>query len=315
MIFPSSSPSPSFQDWPRQHRLLLYLTAATLLLSGLAYYFLLRPRFAILAEAREELHHTEKKLKDSPWPRDAERLERTLKSYEAAIGTRKNPGLLQLSENSLQECTSLFSERIADNYENDDNFLSKSSQIEYRDQFDRLVSNLRNRNVFLDGEVFGLNVSTSEPKKYQMMLKLWATELAVDQILKHNLAIVHLPGSDNRTNQMSAQLTALPVKSYILETGDSAPFLLEIPIRITVAGTMQDFLAFGQSLQTPQLFFPMTQMEITLLPPPPPDQGHQFILAQTIHATIVCSAFYRPSSARLPSGNDASSKPPLPPGA
>ena len=300
-----------FRDWPAPHRRLLWLAAATAVLALVAYFLLLHPRYARLADALNDLRRTEKKLKDSPWPRDADRLESTLKAYNAEIGTPRNPGLRQLAEDTLFSCSSIFADRIHETYDNDENFLAKASQIEYKDQYDRLESALRGHGVFLDGGIFGLDQTTSEPQKYQMILKLWTTELAVNQALAHRL---HIGQGGRSGRQPKALITALPIRSYVLEAKDAAPYLLEIPVRFTVVGSMEDFLGFCQSLQSDEFFLPLTQLELSLPPPQAPSANSEAVTTGPIIATVVCSAFYRPLSAKLPAA-PAVQRQQLPPGA
>jgi len=308
----------NYHDWPKIHHQLLIAAIITAVAAMLVYIVLIRPEYAELEEARESLRRTERKLKETTWPRDEERLKMFLKQYEKALGTEKNPGLAQMTRETLSRCTSLFSTRIASDYESDQNFITKASQIEYKDQYDRLTSALSESKVNLTSKIYGMDETTVEPLKYQMLLKLWATELAVNKALASKLSIATVPSKN--ANDQPARVTALPIKNYSLDVKDTVPYLIEIPIQMTVTGNMEDFIAFCNSLQTEDTFMPVTQIEIVSLPPGKNDYGNKdgMISVERIRATIICSAFYQPPEAKTtkPGGSSGkSNKPTLPAGA
>lgn len=291
--------------WPERHRTLLgvifLLVIACVLFGTLRLY----PAIAAYAEASSDHVRATKKLEESQWPRDSERLKMLLDSYQTMLNGRKNEsGLKKQVAELLQQTTSMFAVRIKKDYgiSPEDtgivSFMEKASQIEYKDQFNRLYTSLDGKNIRLEQPVFGMDESTSEPFKYQMLLKLWTVEAIADQVLKCNLRFTRETSGGGRARNNPSMITVLPMRSYVIDKNDKAPYLLEFPVRIEVQGSMENFSAFVDSLQQEGIFLPMSQMELrTGLPnlrqPPKATQDDEMVL-QNVVATVVCSAFFRP---------------------
>ena len=310
-----------FAEWPQEHRNLLAAAGLFVVFVGIAYVVFFRARIQELSDSRRALAKTQKKLQETSWPNDAGRLKRLLDGYKRDLeGTKTKQGLKQLAETTLEHCTSLFSEKIKDAYGNDDNFKEKASQVEFKDEIDKLDSYLQGKGIFLAKTIFGLDETSLDSSKYQMLLKVWTTEKIVNLALEHKLTVgVSFKKEDKagpRNDKRGALITALPINSYILNSGDKQPYLLEIPIKITVAGNMSRFLDFAEALQSEETFLPMTRLEIQSFPPgDSKGNAEGFLVHDRIQATIVCSAFYRPQGGKLPQSSKALKKPPLPPGA
>ncbi len=307
-----------YHDWPEPCRNLLMFVIAAVIAAALAFILSLQPKWKILRETRNDFARTENKLKESPWPRDSERLQTILNSYQKTLGSGKQSGLKNVSEESLKRATSLFNEKINDEYGNAALFISKASQIEYKDQYDRMNSTFQNQRIYLDQFIFGMDESTVEPEKYKMLMKIWTAEKLVGLALEHKLKITQdrsvRTGPHNQ--YFAAKISVLPERSYVLDEGDKAPFLLEFPVRITVRCSMENFLSFIEALQTDPVFLPMVQMEmLTDTSPANKITDEEGNLSMTdLEVTIVCSSFYRPTpeqSKAVPK----KSLPILPPGA
>jgi len=310
-----------FADWPQQHRNLLGVTFLFLVLVAVGYFVFFRARVQELSDSRRALAKTQKKLQDTSWPNDASRLKRLLDGFNKDInGVGEKQGLKQIAESTLQRCTSLFAVKIQDAYGDDKNFMEKASQVEFKDEFDKLDSYFQGKGIFLAKTIFGLDDTSLDSSKYQMLLKVWTTEKLVNLALEHKLTVVSKHDPKVQTSQRNkpfALITALPINSYILNAGDKQPYLLEIPVKITVAGNMSRFLNFTEALQSEEIFLPITRLEIQAYPPNDKDKGNSegLLIMDRIQATIVCSAFYRPQGDNLPKASKALKKAPLPPGA
>ncbi len=287
--------------WLRQHRILAVLSLI-LAIACAAYGFLrLRPQWRLYQDTLDEKESVNSKLNATAWPQDPERLQAILKDFKAKLGKSNakmvngmTPDTMQL----LEQATVLFRERIDAAYGSTEVFLEKSSQTEYKDQYDRLASDLREKGVYLTSEIFGMDEETSEDLKYQMLLKLWTARAVTERIFASGLAIQRR--QDSRKRPMSL-ITALPVKEYILAAGDTSPYLIEIPVKVEMTGTMEQLQAFIQSLYTEDCFLPIIQMELSTPPPPPPpatENGQPGQVAQrTILVKVICCSFFLPGNA------------------
>jgi len=282
------------------------------------YLVLLQPKWKILQETRDDFTRTEKKLKESPWPRDSERLQTMLANYQKIIGNNKQSGLKNYSDEILKQATSLFNDKINNEYGNAALFINKASQIEYKDQYDRMHSTFQNQKLYLDQFIFGMDESTVEPDKFKMLLKVWTAEKLVSLALEHQLKICEdrtvKTGSHNQ--YYAAKISVLPERSYLLDEKDKAPYLLEFPVRLTVRGSMENFLAFTAAMQSAPVFLPMIQMEMLTDTSPASrvsdEEGNMYF--NQLEVTVVCSSFYRPTTEQSKAYRKQS-LPILPPGA
>lgn len=286
----------TFQQWPDLHRNLLLAILAGLFIGGGLASFTIYPKWKELRESRAAFDRTERKLKQSEWPRDSERLQKTLQIYQKMLDDR-NTGLKTFAENVLKEATSSFNTRIIDEYGTHQNFVGKASQIEYRDQYDRLDSAFQGKGIFLLQRIYGLDETSVEANKYQMLLKLWTTEAIVNHVLKHKLSIVSDRNARTgaRAPQPAAKITALPVKAYMLDPADKAPYLYEFPVRLTVRGNLSNFCQMLADLQKEGTFLPVVNLEITASVPGKfaTADAEGKLTGRSVEVTFVCSSFYR----------------------
>jgi len=292
--------------WLKQHRLLA--TIALLLFFACAVYgfFRLRPQWSLYQDTLEEKEAVMNKLNATAWPQDPERLRAILREFNAKLGksaSKDKNGMTAETAALLEQATVLFRDRINAAYGSTDVFLEKSSQTEYKDQYDRLAGELRERDIHLSPEIFGMDEETSEPYKYQMLLKLWTTRAVTERVLAAGMAVTKTTDSRKRP---ASQVTALPAKEYILATGDASPYLIEIPVRVEMTGTLEQFLAFLNSLYTEDCFLPIVQMEFIAAQPPvpaPPEDGQPVEFThRVIQIKVVCASFFLPGNAasRIP---------------
>lgn len=286
----------TYQQWPDLHRHLLLAIIVGILLCGVLGTTTVYPKWKELQESRYAFDRTERKLKQSEWPRDSARLQKTLQTYQKLLDDR-NSGLKVFAENVLKDSTSTFTARIVDEYGSHQNFVNKASQIEYRDQHDRLDSAFQAKGIFLLQRIYGLDETSVESNKYQMLLKLWTTEAIVNQVLQHKLSIAsdRNDRTGARTPQPAAKITALPVKSYILDPQDKAPYLFEFPVRLTVRGSLSNFCQMLADLQKEGTFLPVVNLEISATVPGKfaAADAEGKLTSRSVEVTFVCSSFYR----------------------
>ena len=294
--------------WPTGHRNLLAIVILLTIAAIAVTYLRLRPRWIEYTETRDEKAGIEAKLIKSEWPNDPERLEAILNGFNKQLGN-KEKGLKVETAQIIAKATSMFKERIENEYETIPDFIQRASQTEYKDQYDRLETYLQGKNIILDTSVFGMNELTSEPLKYQMLLKLWTTQAVIDCAINNKLRVTSqpLPGSRGRR---ASSITVLPMKSFYLNENDPTAYVLEFPIQVELTGSMANFSAFVDSLFTEGRFLPMVNMELIAQAPHgnklPNSDKEGNINYHSIVVQVVCSSFFLPQA---PPQKDSTSGP------
>ncbi|MBR0459004.1 MAG: hypothetical protein IJJ26_07190 [Victivallales bacterium] len=288
------------KPWPKCHKNLAGIAFLLFVACVILAVVRLRPAWNTYQETREERESLEAKLKASRWPKDSARLNALLQEYDKKLkkDTGSGVGLIQQTDEVLKKATSLFLPRITGEYGSVADFMQKASQTEYKDQFDRLDNYLLGKQIQLDPVVYGLNESTSEPYKYQMLLKLWTTQAVVDCALQSGLKVVHKRNPNGP--QISAQIVAMPMRPYILSVNNETPYLMEFPVQLEVRGSMANVSKFIDSLSSDGRFLPMVKMELSVQSPgwgkkpaKPDRDGH--IRTHQVTARVVCSSFFIPA--------------------
>lgn len=290
--------TPTFQDWPRPNRLLLYAVLTMFVLALLVLYLYAMPKWRQFQSYQQSIEAKEAQLAATPWPHEVDLLRRQYKNVREKLdgipGTDQT-GLVAITDGILRQATSTFEERILGQFDSPLHFINSVSRIDYKDAYDRFAQELAEHQVTLDAVHFGLNEDGQEPV-WQMILKLWTAQQLCRLAHEHHLTIHSEDGI--------ADLTALPPISYAVDEADAPPpYLLEFPVRLKLEGKLDDFLRFAQSLSSAICFLPIKQLEIHTLPPQPPVLG-QVNQVDTAVFTIVCSSFLQPRSFELASPND-----------
>lgn len=324
-------------ELPEQHRTLLVVVFLLLVVAVLYGMFFLMPQWNAYAELLSEYASVDKKLSESPWPKESGRLNSLLQSYQQVLDGMKKSGkdgaaaanvfavdprdhgLRDKAELVMKHATGMFTQKITDAYGDATIFMTKASQTEYKDIYDRTDSELQGWKVVLEPSIFGMDESTAEPEKYQMILKLWTVRELVRCARENNLRIATDPSLARAGLARPSKVSVLPMISYCLDPRDKEPYLLEFPVRLQVEGTVDNFIKFVQSLQTEECFLPMKQMELLAEQPQPalqiqvdpdgtvnrvfktprgevkrPAGANGQLELRNITAVVVCSSFFRP---------------------
>lgn len=294
----------NLQKWPREHRILLGTDIVLLILCLLAAFFYLKPRWVQYVEERDEKASLEARLNKSEWPKDSERLKAMLKDFNKKLDkdNGNGKGLKKETTEILTRATELFKDKIVNEYGSVADFMQKASQTEYKDQFDKLDTYFQGKNIYIERSYFGMDELTSEPFKYQMLLKLWTTQAVVDCALKAKLKIITRPLGGGNRGRRASHISVLPMNSYVLNQNESTPYLLEFPVNIELTGTLDSFSAFVDSLFANGRFLPMTKMELVAQQPnlqkTKPDADGR-INTRAIAIRVVCSSFFLPAPAPM----------------
>ncbi|MFA6815406.1 MAG: hypothetical protein WCS73_03840 [Lentisphaeria bacterium] len=292
--------SKHWKQWPRCHRHLFIFSILGILFLMLICFVTLRPQWKELQQIRQEKQKAETKVRESSWPGDPERLNALLQDLKNKVENPKNKlGVKATAEKILKEATSVFAERIVEEYGGMNNFINQASQIEYRDQYDRLTSRFEGQGIYLSKTLFGMDETSAEEYKYSMLLKLWTVEKIYEILAKNNLRIVQDPQVQTDANKRhdAAKITVLPMKAYSMDKDSEVPYLQEYQVQFTVGGLLPDLIQAFHDLQSGNDFLPVVRMECThetlgRKRNRPNAKGE--LIIRRIQAVIVCSTFFCP---------------------
>ena len=282
--------SPTFHDWPRLNRLMLFALLAVFITALLVLYLYVMPKWRQHQAYQKAIQEKESRLAATPWPQETDLLGRHYKlireKLDGVPGTDQL-GLVKLSEDIIQQATNTFSERILKQFDSTKHFINGVSRIDYKDAYDRFAQELTEQQLTLESTRFGLNEDGQEPV-WQMILKLWTAQMLYQLARENHLTVL-------ADEEGVAAISALPPIAYaVAENDPPPPYLLEFPIRLRLAGHLDDFLRFAQQLSAPVRFLPLKQLEISTTPPNPPVAG-QTNRVDTATFNIVCSSFFQPT--------------------
>ena len=249
---------------------MLLVISLLLAITALLYvFFILKPVWIEHSQAEAEIKELNGKLSQSIWPRDPDRLDAMLGEFRKRLDKDNGTGKGQIEDTKkvLELASSMFNEMIIREYGSKADFITKASQTEYKDQFDKLDTYLQGKGISLDTAIFGMNELSSEDDNYPMLLKLWTTKAVVDCILASGMKITNarLPGTKGRA---SSQLKVLKAKSYFVDGKAEQPYLIEYPVFAEVTGNSRQLAALADQLFSNGNFLPLTQLEIVADLPP-----------------------------------------------
>ena len=321
----------NFKDWPSQHRNLLLIVLFIVIACAAATYIRLYPLWVEYTELRDEKESIEAKLLKSEWPKEPGRLNGYLQNFTKRLeGTEKNKrskaktndkandkdkdkdngdvadnenekdkGLVAETAEVIKNATSMFNKRIDNEYESTAVVIQKASQTDYKDQFNTLDNYLEGKGINIDNTVFGMSETTTEPLKYQMLLKLWTVKEIVDCAIDAKMIVINRPSPSGQGKRVG-MITVKPMQSYYINANDAEPYLLEFPVYIELIGTLENFSKFTDSLFSEGRFLAMSQIELTANPPslrnPPKPNKDGDIYSKIITARITCSSFFLPQT-------------------
>jgi hypothetical protein len=296
------------RPWPQAHKSLAVVLLLLIIGLSLVYFLLLRPRAQGVQDLAAQVGELRGKLKDSTWPLNAESLTslldentKKLKGTKAERGDKGYAGIEEKAAQILTMATSTFKKRIEANYGNTTTFMDQSGWLDYQSDFTDLETWLRGNGVLISEKTFGISQDTANAETYQLLLHIWTVRELVQLTVAHDLVLAKDPSNPVPTPEggtaLPSKLRVLPVVAYAVAPDDKAPYLLEFPVRLTVRGTVADFLAFVADLETAEHFLPISRMEIATEHPRirgerPNSDG--VVKVQNIEVTIVCSSFFRP---------------------
>ncbi len=278
---------------PEQHKLIAQLFGVVLLFTAVAYIFFVRPLWADVLAKRNDVSDKETKLKKTGWIIDSSRLEVLQRERQKQLEK-----ITSLSDEVLKQTTSMFQRRLQAFYAPNVDFRNSVSRIDFQIEFDQFRQQMRGRGIILAEEKLGIGENSESPYTYELMLQLWTLEDVMNIVLNHHLRVaqdpkVRVPTEGGRFRRAS-DISVLPIQAYYLNKSDKEPYVIEIPIRIVLYGSIANVAGFLRALhdvdektKKPR-FYPISQMELWKVPPDPKRPA-----ADVVRVKVICSAFFR----------------------
>ncbi|GEM_PF-4501699 len=300
--------SPTSKDWPKQHRVLAFCLGAFVLMLVLAYALFIRPREIALSRKKASIQEKAMRFNELAMPRDPALLDTQLHTATRLLEgdpQQAFEGLNALSEKTIAYATQAFTNKIRKNYSDTLAFIYGATRLDFKDLQERiaaeftLVDNDNTPHPLLSEQ----NDDTQTQPVWQMMGKLWTIQEMLEKAKAAGLA---LATDDNGVKRVNA----LPIIAYTLQdTPEGNIFLLEFPVKGTFLGTLDQFLSFMESIQTPDCFLPIKRLTVKTVPPTALLPGSENRVERCEFA-IQCSAFMQPGILTAPQAEEEETQQP-----
>ena len=276
-----------------QHKKLAIVAVVLIVALGVLYGMLVYPRQKRVAELRTRKEALTKKLQETSWPLDPDRLERRrdmMSKEEDRFGRR--------CDQMMNQASATFEKNI-ERYTQDgpDDFRNVVSRLDYREEYNSIHQELQKSNIYFDETVLGLGETSDSVYVYQQLLHLWTVKKLADLALRSGLIPAPHPeakryNANGRAMPVS-QISVLPMVAYSLRAGNDKPYLLEFPVRMTLRGTMPGMSAFLRQLQDGNRLLVLSRIEVRKIVPPKKSPR-----TDRIEMTVECSASFRLDGAK-----------------
>jgi Tfp pilus assembly protein PilO len=293
------------------HKIALVLFLVLLAVQAGLYFGLHRPRRLAVQAAEKELQRLQGRLSGKSWPRDGEKLQQILAEMKKVLqGGGGKPGLQQQSEQLLGQAGRMYDAKILDQYGSRDYFVTSVTRLDYQEEYNRLLLSLREQGINLSAQKLNLAEDSASAYNYQLMLQLWTVDRICSLVTAAGLHILTAESAQAERSSSargrrsaevrsdpSACISVLPMQAYFQDEKSSAPYLLELPVSLSLRGELPQLQAFVASLQSEDTFLVLKGFEIRALPP-------QELLADEagrirngpMHFDLTCAGFFTPQT-------------------
>lgn len=276
-----------------QHKNLAIFAVVLVVAFGVLYGALIYPRQNRVAELRKRRDALTDTLQENNWPLDPERLESRrdmMKTAQDRFGRR--------CDQIMNQAAATFDENIGRYTDGGpEDFRNVVSRLDYREEYSSIHQELQKENIHFDEAVLGLGETSDSVYVYQQLLHLWTVKQLADLALQCDLAPAPHPevkryNADGRGRSVS-QISVLPRVAYSVREKNDKPYLLELPVRMSLRGTMLGINAFLSQLQDGNRLLVLSRIEVRKIVPPKKSPR-----TDRIEMTVECSAFFRLDSAK-----------------
>ena len=274
------------------HQYILLAALLAIALQVLFYIFLLRPRIAEHASAHKELDRMQQRLAKSNWPQDAGKLKQLLEEHRTLLkGDQQKPGIEKQTAQLLAQTSRMYDARIREFYGNKVDFYRNVSRLDFQEEFNRLQTRLQTLGIVLQPSALNLTEDTTSAYNYQLMLQLWTLEKICTLFHAAGLQVKDLPIGTRKSSV--GQIRLRPIQAFFREEKAERPFLLEIPVVLTLSGTLEQFLSYCASLQSDDVFLGVKEFALIALPPGSPEADEKgFLKNGLLRLELVCAGYY-----------------------
>ncbi|MDT8389214.1 MAG: hypothetical protein RRC34_01740 [Lentisphaeria bacterium] len=273
----------------KNNKRLISLSVISALILGylIAQVVVLRPSRVEARAKRKKIDKDIRELVAKGWPLNEGELKRLLSrtTQRRDAAERQRAALFQRAGQPFQTA-------ILERFGSPRNFQQQISRLDYQEEFKRLENYLTDNRIVTLPEVFKLSEDTVGLENYKLVLQLWTIEAVVKTAYDKGLRIAYVPAGelaavDGQPPARVSDLGAMPIVPYLPVSHVTVPYLLRIPVRARVSGTVEQLHAFLTSAATGDVFF--TVDHIQARKPIPPDVRYS---DDRIEAVLECSTFY-----------------------
>ena len=283
-------------NWLKRYKILGAIVFCGLVSLLLFYMLIIRPAIQDAQDMRKELASKEKRLSKSKWPMQKESLEKILKEEQKRLEGKG--GLKAMSEDAMKlACSTMQRRMTARGYNKISDFMGGVLNSQFQQEFSDMQARFEQNGLYVCPEILNLSLTTKSKYSYQLLLQCWSVDMLVDLVGKSGLRFrshdeIQATALDGG-RKPAALISVLPMTAYALDDKKEAtPFLLEFPVRLGVEGTLEQIMAFLQSINVAGQFFGVRGFEI-LSPAPSKASFKKDGKAETLQLNIECAAYLR----------------------
>ena len=283
-------------NWLKRYKILGAIVFCGLVCLLLFYTLIIRPAIQDAQDMRKELASKEKRLSKSKWPMQKESLEKILKEEQKRLEGKG--GLKAMSEDAMKlACSTMQRRMTARGYNKISDFMGGVLNSQFQQEFSDMQARFEQNGLYVCPEILNLSLTTKSKYSYQLLLQCWSVDMLVDLVGKSGLRFrshdeIQATALDGG-RKPAALISVLPMMVYALDDKKEAtPFLLEFPVRLGVEGTLEQIMAFLQSINVAGQFFGVRGFEI-LSPAPSKVSAKKDGKAETLQLNIECAAYLR----------------------
>ena len=295
------------RKWPKQHVRIFMALVFLLLFLGVTYAIFVRPLAVKVRSDRAYIENTKNELGRTGWPLDPGRLESFVQLKKTELeggkleGSKKDiQGMKQKSQQMLRQCTGMLNSKVRKVFENHSDFLHNLTRLDFQQEFNDLEIKLASKNIFITESMLGLGENTQTQNIYQLILQVWIidkiTALAMESGLSVQADDKVIAQDERGRKRPAAKIQMMPIVEYRLYEEDKTPYVMVLPVRLALYGNIGGLWNFFRKLQSPEHFFAVSQVQMSMLPDIRNDDVQLSLEAKNIKVEIECNAFYYPSN-------------------
>ena len=283
-------------NWLKRYQILGGVVFGCLACLLLLYTLIIRPAIQDAQDMRKDLTSKEKRLSKSKWPMQKESLEKILTEEQKRLEGKG--GLKAMSEDAMKlACSAMQRRMTVRGYNKISDFMGGVLNSQFQQEFSDMQARFEQNGLYVCPEILNLSLTTKSKYSYQLLVQCWSADMLVDLVGKSGLRFrshdeIQATALDG-TRKPAALISVLPMTAYALDDKkESAPFLLEFPVRLGVEGTLEQITAFLQSINVAGQFFGVRGFEI-LSPAPSKASAKKDGKTETLQLNIECAAYLR----------------------